>query len=89
MKRDLQGHYVTVSTVGEKAQAFAPAPLPPLPPINWTPELWNKFDHVNKSLGHLERLGVVREITGRKRNRIFSYKCYVDIMNRGAELPER
>ncbi|MCP4677077.1 MAG: Fic family protein, partial [Deltaproteobacteria bacterium] len=44
---------------------------------------------VNKSLGHLERLGVVREITGRKRNRIFSYKRHVDIMNRGVELPER
>ncbi len=37
---------------------------------------------VNKSLGHLERLGVVREITGRKRNRIFSYKRYVDIQEK-------
>jgi hypothetical protein len=26
MKRDLQGHYITISTVGEKAQAFVPTP---------------------------------------------------------------
>lgn len=37
MKRGLQGRYVTISTVGEKVQAFVPAPLPPRPPIDWTP----------------------------------------------------
>jgi len=42
---------------------------------------------VNKSLGHLERLGIVRELTARKRNRLFSYHRYVEIMNRGTELP--
>jgi ribosomal protein S25 len=42
---------------------------------------------VNKCLGHLERLGVVRELTLRKRNRIFSYVRYVEIMNHGTELP--
>ena len=36
MKRELQGKYVTISTVDEKAQAFVPAPLPPRPPIDWT-----------------------------------------------------
>jgi hypothetical protein len=34
MKRALQGKYVTLSTVGEKALAFVPAPLPPHPPID-------------------------------------------------------
>ncbi|NOR05584.1 MAG: hypothetical protein GQ575_04685 [Deltaproteobacteria bacterium] len=38
MKRELQGHYMTISTVGEKARAFVPAPLPPKPAIEWTPE---------------------------------------------------
>ena len=33
---------------------------------------------VNKALGHLERLGIVRELTARKRNRLFSYERYVD-----------
>ena len=44
---------------------------------------------VNKALEHLEQLGVVREITGRKRTRLFSYRRYMDIMNRGTELPDR
>jgi Fic family protein len=43
---------------------------------------------VNKCLGHLERLGVVRELTLRKRNRPFSYVRYVEIMNQGTELPD-
>jgi len=44
MKRELQGQYITISTVGEKAQAFVPTPLPPAPPIEWSPELREKFD---------------------------------------------
>ncbi len=42
---------------------------------------------VNKCLAHLERLGIVRELTFRKRNRLFSYTGYVDIINQGTELP--
>jgi Fic family protein len=42
---------------------------------------------VNKSLSHLERLGIVRELTAQKRNRLFSYAGYIEIMNRGTELP--
>jgi Fic family protein len=41
---------------------------------------------VNKSLEHLERLGIVRELTARKRNRVFSYTRYLEIMNQGTEL---
>ena len=54
MIRDLQGRYVTISTVGEKAQAFIPAPLPPRPPIDWTPELRSKFDQALLALGRLD-----------------------------------
>jgi Fic family protein len=42
---------------------------------------------VNKTLGHLEQLGIVQELTAQKRNRLFSYAGYIDIMNRGTELP--
>ncbi len=42
---------------------------------------------VNKCLLHLERLEIVRELTSRKRNRLFSYIVYVEIMNQGTELP--
>ncbi|WP_027389433.1 Fic family protein [Chrysiogenes arsenatis] len=59
MKRKLQGKYVTISTVGEKAQAFVPAPLPPCPPINWTPELRNKFDQALLSLGRLDSVSAL------------------------------
>ncbi|MDW7712563.1 MAG: Fic family protein [Deferrisomatales bacterium] len=54
MKRELQGRYVTISTVGEKALAFVPAPLPPHPPIDWTPELRSKFDQALLALGRLD-----------------------------------
>jgi Fic family protein len=33
---------------------------------------------VNKSLAHLERIGIVTELTNRKRGRVFSYRQYVD-----------
>jgi Fic family protein len=42
---------------------------------------------VNKALDHLIRLGIVRELTAQRRNRLFSYDGYIEIMNRGAELP--
>jgi Fic family protein len=122
MKRDLQGHYITISTVGEEAQAFVPDPLPPNPPIDWVPDLRSRFDQallalgrldsistflpdislflymlvektgitpatVNKCLRHLERLAIVRELTSRSRNRVFSYAGILEIMNQGTELP--
>jgi len=33
---------------------------------------------VNKSLAHLERIGIVGELTSRQRGRVFSYKRYVE-----------
>ena len=56
MKRELQGHYVTISTVGEKARAFVPAPLPPKPAIEWTPEVRSKFDQAWLSIGRLDSI---------------------------------
>ena len=59
MRRDLQGRYVTISTVGEKVQAFIPAPLPPSPPIDWTPELRKKFDEALLALGRLDSVSTL------------------------------
>ncbi len=59
MKRELQGRYVTISTVGEKAQAFVPAPLPPRPPIDWTPGLCSKFDQALLALGRLDSVSTL------------------------------
>lgn len=41
---------------------------------------------VNKSLAHLERIGVVGEVTNRQRGRVFSYRQYVEEL--AAELEE-
>jgi len=54
MKRELQGYYKPISTVGEKVRAFIPAPLPPSPPIEWTPQLREKFDQAHLALGRLD-----------------------------------
>lgn len=43
---------------------------------------------VNKTLDNLCRTGVVSELTGYKRNRVFSYPAYIEILNEGTELPE-
>ncbi len=40
---------------------------------------------VLKSLDRLQSLGIVRELTGRKRNRVFSYAEYVQILSEGTE----
>lgn len=37
------------------------------------------------SLEHLQTLGIVREMTGRQRNRIFLYENYLNILNEGTE----
>jgi DNA-binding transcriptional ArsR family regulator len=40
---------------------------------------------VGKALEGLTRLGIVRETTGRQRNRVFVYGRYLDLLNRGTE----
>ncbi len=59
MNRDLQGQYINISTVGEKAKAFVPAPLPPAPPIEWSSELREKFDQALLALGRLDSVSVL------------------------------
>ncbi|MCD1636623.1 Fic family protein [Martelella mediterranea] len=39
---------------------------------------------VNAALGQLQSLGLVNEITGRKRGRVFAYSAYLDILSDGA-----
>jgi Fic family protein len=42
---------------------------------------------VNKSLAHLERIGMIAELTRKQRGRVFSYSRYADILNEGMALP--
>ena len=44
---------------------------------------------INATLADLTRLGVVKEVTGRRRGRVFSYQRYLDILNEGTQpLPD-
>lgn len=38
---------------------------------------------INAALADLERLGIVSEVTGKRRNRVFSYTAYLDILSEG------
>jgi Fic family protein len=42
---------------------------------------------VNKSLAHLERIGIVGEVTNRQRGRVFSYRKYVEELAAELEAP--
>jgi Fic family protein len=41
---------------------------------------------VNKALEHLIKIGVIKEITMKKRNRLFAYSKYIAVMNRGIKV---
>jgi len=43
---------------------------------------------VAKALQHMVELGLVRETTGKQRHRLFTYHRYLNILNRGTELPK-
>lgn len=40
-----------------------------------------------RGLEALEGIGIVREITGRRRSRIFAYDQYLRLLNEGTEAP--
>ncbi len=48
-------------------------------------ELSLSLPTVGKSLEHLVDLGIVREVTGKRRRRVFAYRRYLDILDRGTE----
>jgi Fic family protein len=43
---------------------------------------------VMKALANLQKLEIVREITGRRRGKLFAYARYMSILDRGTELPK-
>jgi len=56
MERSIQGKYITTSTVGETVKAFLPAPLPPVPDIEWTTALRQQFEQAHLALGRLDSM---------------------------------
>lgn len=59
MKRSGQGRYETITTLGEKTQAYVPAPLPPVPTIDWTAALRSRFDQALLALGRLDSVSML------------------------------
>lgn len=64
MLREGQGRYIVTSTVGERVRAYLPAPLPPSPPIEWTPDLRERFDRALLALGRLDSVSMLLPETG-------------------------
>jgi Fic family protein len=56
MQRSPPGTYAEVAAAGERFRAFVPAPLPPDPPIIWSPALRRRFDDALVALGRLDAL---------------------------------
>jgi Fic family protein len=59
MRRPPPGRTVTVSTQGEPFRAFVPAPLPPKPPLQWSPALRCRFDDALVALGRLDAVSAL------------------------------
>jgi Fic family protein len=43
------------------------------------------FPTATSAMDHLKRLGIMREITGKQRRRLFAYGGYLDILNEDTE----
>ncbi len=63
--------------------AFRDRPLSTIPAL--AEKTGTSYPTVSRAVEELERLGIVREITGRKRDRVYAYTSYLDILNEGTE----
>ena len=54
MRRGATGHAATTTTAGEVVQAFVPNPLPPVPPLAWSPSLRALHDAALLACGRLD-----------------------------------
>lgn len=59
MERGLTGYYLPISTTGEKASAFVPHPLPPLPAMEIDGELGSLLDAASTALGRLDGVSLL------------------------------
>jgi Fic family protein len=50
-------------------------------------ELKMSYPAINKAMANLEKLGLVRERTGKQTYRVFAYEPYLKILNEGTERP--
>jgi Fic family protein len=59
VKRGATGRYEVTSTAGERVQAFVPAPLPPVPPLEIEGELQRALEPALLAVGRLDSLSTL------------------------------
>ena len=59
MHRGLTGHFLPITSSGEQARAFMPAPLPPEPPLDLAGSLGELLDAASVALGRLDGLSLL------------------------------
>ncbi len=59
-----------------------------LSPVRTRDELSLAYPTVNRALSRLEEMGIVEEVTGRERDRLFLYRGQLEILDRGTEEPK-
>jgi Fic family protein len=59
MKRGLTGHFLTISTLGETARAFVPAPLPPQPSLVMDDALQHLAQEASLAVGRLDGISTL------------------------------
>jgi len=82
-ERKIQKFGRRASTMLRVFQIFKERPVTNLKQINQRTRL--SFPAVAKAVQILERVGVIKEVTGQRRNRIFAYKQYLKILSEGTE----
>jgi len=71
-------------------RVFQHAQTNPILSISGTAEKTGvSFPTVANAVEHMQRLGLLREITGKQRKRLFVYDPYLAILNEGTEIPAR
>jgi Fic family protein len=85
-----QGHRVAIEQQGRRAGsalrihgAFSGRPIESMSSLSKTTGL--SFPAVSSAVALLEELGIVRELTGKRRNRLFVYDEYLSLLSEGTE----
>ncbi len=83
-RRQIEGLGRPASSVLRVHQHFQRKPIITIPAT--AEQLSLSAPTVAKALGHLVKLGIVRETTGKQRHRHFTYFRYLEILNQGTEV---
>jgi Fic family protein len=83
-KRKIQNVGRSAGSVFRVHQALLQRPIISISKICEMTGLW--ATSATTAIGHLEKAGIVKEITGRKRNRLYKYVAYVDKLNEGTDV---